>query len=248
MEQIVSRPGLPSPQVGRTAPPSPVARGVIKRGLQLLVSGLVLGLAMFAPAGRVDWWQAWVFLGIYVGAIAFNALVVLRRDPELIAERAETKENAKRWDKSLTSGITLLTLSLLVVAGLDVRFGWSRVSFAVTLAGLLIIVAGNAVVSWAMAANRFFSRVVRIQDDRGHQVCSTGPYRLVRHPGYVGIIAYSLAMPFALGSLWAVIPALLVAAGFIVRTAFEDRTLHAELPRYPEYAARVRFRLLPGIW
>lgn len=248
MQDLVSTPGLPSPETGRATPPSPVVRGVIKRGLQLLMTGLVLGLAMFVPAGHLAWWQAWALLGVYVGAIAFNALFLLRRDPALIAERAETKENTKGWDKLLTRGITLLTLLILVVAGLDVRFGWSRVPVAVTVAGLLAIVAGNAIVSWAMGANRFFARVVRIQTDRGHEVCSTGPYRFVRHPGYVGIIVYSLAMPIALGSLWAVIPALLVAVGFVARTVFEDRTLHAELAGYPEYAARVRFRLLPGIW
>lgn len=225
-----------------------IARGVVKRGLQLVVSGAILAVAMFLPAGRVDWWQAWAYLAIFFGAITFNALFVLRRDPELIAERAETKENTKGWDKVVTSAITVATLLTLVVAGLDVRLGWSRVPFAVSVAGLVLIVAGNAVVSWGMAANRFFSRVVRIQEERGQRVCSSGPYRLVRHPGYIGMIVYSFAMSFGLGSWWAAIPALLVAAGFVVRTALEDRTLQAELPGYTEYASRVRYRLVPGVW
>jgi protein-S-isoprenylcysteine O-methyltransferase Ste14 len=211
-----------------------VASGVIKRGLQLLVSGAFIGLAMFLPAGRLDWWQAWAFLGIFFGAIAFNALFVLRGDPGLIAERAETAQNTKRWDRVLSSVITVLMLLLLVVAGLDVRYGWSSMPLAVSVAGLVVVVAGNGLVSWGMAANRFFARVVRIQDDRGHQVCSSGPYRFVRHPGYVGMIVYTPAIAIGLGSWWAVIPALLVAVGFVVRTALEDRTLQVELPGYAE--------------
>ncbi len=107
---------------------------------------------------------------------------------------------------------------------------------------------GFAIFSWAMASNAFFSTVVRVLADRGHTVCSTGPYRFVRHPGYVGAIAQSFSAPLLLGSLWALIPAGLAALFLIVRTALEDRTLHAELDGYRGYAARVRYRLLPGVW
>jgi protein-S-isoprenylcysteine O-methyltransferase Ste14 len=225
-----------------------LARGVLKRGLQLLGSGAVIAIFMFVPAGRLDWWQAWALLAIYLGAIVFNAFFVMRGDPELIAERAKTMDNTRDWDKTVTSAITVLMLALLAVAGLDVRFGWSGMPIAVSIAGLLLLVAGNLMVSWSMAANRFFSRVVRIQDDRGQEVCSSGPYRFVRHPGYAGMIVYTPAMGIGLGSWWAVIPAVLAAAGFVLRTALEDRTLRAELPGYEEYAGRVRFRLLPGVW
>jgi len=207
-----------------------------------------MAIAMFLPAGGMDWWQAWAFLGIYFGAIAFNGLVILREDPELIAERAATKQDTKGWDRAVTGVGTMLLLLLLVSAGLDVRFGWSSVPLAISVAGLLLMVAGNALVSWAMAANRFFARVVRIQEDRGQEVCSSGPYRFVRHPGYVGMVVYSLAMPLGLGSWWAGIPALLVVAATVVRTALEDRTLRAELSGYTDYAARVRYRLVPGVW
>lgn len=225
-----------------------ISHGVMKRLLQLVLSGIVLAVVMFASAGRADWWQAWAYLAIFCGAIVFNGLFVLGKDPELIAERGETKENTKGWDKVVSDLITGVTLLTLIVAGLDVRFGWSSTALAVSVAGLLLVVAGYAIVSWAMAANRFFARVVRIQDERGHEVCSSGPYRFVRHPGYVGMIAYSIATPFALGSWWAMIPALCIVFGFVIRAALEDRTLRAELPGYAEYAGRVRYRLVPGAW
>jgi protein-S-isoprenylcysteine O-methyltransferase Ste14 len=225
-----------------------LTRGVFKRAAQVALGGLILGVVLFASAGSLDWWQAWTYIAIYYGAVAFNALFVLRDDRELIAERGETKENTKGWDRVVTNAITVATLLTLFVAGLDVRFGWGTVPLAVSATGFVFIVLGFAVVSRAMAANRFFSRVARIQDERGQEVCSSGPYRFVRHPGYVGTITYSLATPFALGSWRAVVPALLVAIGFVIRTALEDRMLRAELPGYAGYAERVRNRLVPGIW
>ena len=225
-----------------------VTSGVLKRATQVALSGIILAVFMFVPAGRLDWWQAWAYVAIYFGMVIFNALFILGKEPELIAERGETKENTKEWDKTVTNFITMVTLLTLIVAGLDARFGWSQVALAVPIAGLTFVVLGSGIVSWGMAANKFFARVVRIQDDRGHAVCSSGPYRFVRHPGYVGMCAYSIATPFALGSWWAILPALFIVIGFVVRTALEDRTLRAELPSYAEYAARVRYRLLPSVW
>lgn len=224
------------------------ARDVWKRGAQLLVSGGILAAAMFVPAGTAAFWQAWALLFIYFGGIAFNALFVLRGDPELIAERARTAENTKPWDRVVSGVLTVLMIALLATAGLDKRFGWSHVSLPVTVLGLALILGGGAIVGWAMSANRYFSRVVRIQTDRGHQVCSSGPYAHVRHPGYTGMILYSIAMSFGLGSWCALGPALLVAIMFVVRTVLEDRTLQRELPGYSAYAARVKYRLLPGVW
>ena len=224
------------------------ARGVLRRGLQLLAGGALLALAMFVPAGTLGWWQAWAVLAIFLGAIAFNAVVILRGDPELIAERGETREDTKGWDRVVMATITLSTLLILVVGGLDLRFGWSSVPLALSIAGLLLILAGYAVVSWSMSANRFFARVVRIQTDRGHTVCSSGPYRFVRHPGYAGLIVSSLAMSVGLGSWWALIPAVFTAGALVVRTVLEDRTLYLELPGYSGYMAEVRYRLLPRVW
>ena len=137
----------------------------------------------------------------------------------------------------------------LIVCGLDVRWSWSpEVGLPVHLAGLALMVLGFAIISWAMVSNPFFSGAVRIQSERGHTVASGGPYRYVRHPGYVGMILHFGSLALVLGSLWALLPALINVALFILRTALEDRTLQAELPGYREYAAQTRYRLLPGVW
>ena len=119
---------------------------------------------------------------------------------------------------------------------------------AVHLAGLVISLLGFGVFLWAMAANAFFAEGVRIQEERGHTVATGGPYRLVRHPGYVGAILSMGATPFLLGSWWALVPAGLGVGGYLLRTALEDRTLQEELPGYREYTHQTRYRLLPGIW
>ena len=138
---------------------------------------------------------------------------------------------------------------MLVIAGLDGgRFGWSSMPLPLAIAGLVTLVLAYAVIAWAMAANTFFSTTVRVQEDRGQRVVSSGPYRLVRHPGYVGMILMYVGTPVMLGSWWALIPGGLNGVAFIVRTALEDRTLQEELDGYKEYAGRVPYRLLPGVW
>jgi protein-S-isoprenylcysteine O-methyltransferase Ste14 len=136
-----------------------------------------------------------------------------------------------------------------IVAGLDVRFGWSpQISLALQLVALAIVAAGYFLGTWAMVANKFFSAVVRIQKERDHTVVTDGPYRLVRHPAYTGGVLAYLATPIMLGSLWALIPAGLTVVVLIIRTALEDKTLREELPGYDEYAQQTRHRLLPAIW
>ena len=226
-----------------------LAVAVVKRMLQVALTLLLQAAILFISAGRLDWAMAWAYLGVYAGIVAINALVILPKSPELIAERGQTKENTKGWDKWLTTLITILTLAMLIIPGLQVRYGWSpQVGWMVQIVGLVIVALGYGLVSWAMASNQFFSSTVRIQMDRGQTVASNGPYQVVRHPGYIGMMIYSFASPLALGSLWALIPAALVVGGFVVRTALEDKTLQAELDGYKDYAAQVRYRLLPGVW
>jgi protein-S-isoprenylcysteine O-methyltransferase Ste14 len=222
---------------------------VMKRMLQVVFTMLLQAAILFVSAGRLNWAMAWAYLGVYAGIVAVNAVVILPKNPELIAERGQTKENTKSWDKLLTTLITIPTLVMLIIPGLQVRYEWSpQLGWVVQLVGLVIVALGYGLVSWAMASNPFFSSTVRIQADRGQTVASSGPYRYMRHPGYVGMMIYSFASPLALGSLWALIPAVLVVSGFVVRTALEDKTLQAELDGYKDYAARVRYRLVPGVW
>jgi len=214
--------------------------------LQVVVTFLVLAGLLFASSGRLDWVWAWAYLGAGLAILTVNVLVV---PPELIAERGQPGRNVKRWDRVLTDLAGLPTLGLPIVAGLDRRFPWSaQLAPVVHLIGLAFFVLGQGLFSWAMASNTYFSTVVRIQTDRGQIIATGGPYRYVRHPGYTGYAVSSLGASLALGSLWALIPAGLIACLLVVRTVLEDRTLQAELPGYKDYARRVRYRLLPGIW
>jgi protein-S-isoprenylcysteine O-methyltransferase Ste14 len=225
----------------------PVAtRAIVKRMIQLGITLLIFMASLFLSAGRLDWAMAWVYIGLYVGMIALNATLI---DRTLIAERSRIGEGTKEWDTVLASVAMLLVQpGSLIVAGLDERFGWSQPSLTVQLVALAFVVLGNSLVSWTMSSNKFFSTTVRIQKERGHAVVSSGPYRLVRHPGYLAFSISGLATPLMLGSLWGLIPSLLGVCAIIVRTVLEDRTLQDELDGYRDYARRVRYRLLLGVW
>jgi protein-S-isoprenylcysteine O-methyltransferase Ste14 len=217
--------------------------------LRLLAFVLILAAILFLSAGRLDWVMGWVYMGVYAGVTVAGVLLV-PLDPELVEERTQIKEGVKAWDRRLTViGSLLYPLAILVVAGLDTRFGWSpTLPLWVQIAALVVAAAGSLLSIWATAVNRFYGRFVRIQKERGHVVISDAPYGTVRHPGYLGQILFSLASALALGSLWALIPGGLFAALLVVRTALEDRTLQEELDGYAAYTRRVRYRLLPYVW
>ncbi len=224
-------------------------RSGINRLIQVFGSMAVMGVVLFLAAGRLDWIAAWVYLILNLLIVATIGLYVARRNPDVINERGRIGQNAKSWDKVVVILYTLTMFVLLVVAGLDaVRFGWTTMHVSVQAIGVIGLFLAMGMTYWAMLSNPFLSTVVRIQDDRGHQVATTGPYRFVRHPMYVGVIALWLSTALILGSWWALVPGLLIAVIFIVRTALEDRMLQAELPGYVEYAKRVRQRLVPGVW
>jgi protein-S-isoprenylcysteine O-methyltransferase Ste14 len=207
---------------------------------------VILALTLFVPAGRLDWPMGWALVAMMTAWVTGTGLV---SGPELLAERAERREGTKHWDMVVLGLAGLGAVARPIVAGLDLRFGWTEgIPLTAQIAGLLIGGSGYALGVWAMSANAFFSKVVRVQHDRGQTVATGGPYRLVRHPGYLGEIACELSTPIMLGSLWALIPGALAAAFFVLRTELEDRTLHRELDGYQEYAQRVRYRLVPGVW
>ncbi|MDL1910774.1 isoprenylcysteine carboxylmethyltransferase family protein [Chloroflexi bacterium CFX6] len=219
--------------------------------IRLAIVLLVVPLTPMIISGAWSWWEAWAYAIINILGFVISRALAARRHPDIIAERARSMEmqDAKPWDKILSPALAFGALIILIVAGADKGFGWSApFSLNAKIVALLVIVLGYVIGSWALIENRFFSGVVRIQTDRGHHVVTTGPYRLVRHPGYAGALWTYLAMPILLDSLWAFIPAVLLVAVLILRTSLEDRTLQAELPGYAEYAKRTRYRLFPGIW
>jgi protein-S-isoprenylcysteine O-methyltransferase Ste14 len=219
------------------------------RGIVLVIIYLASLVAiLFVSAGRVDWPMGWASLGIYILISIINFMLA---DPTLVAERAEMRTGVDIRDMILTSLSFLFFFPLtLLVAGFDIgRYTWSPpIPLAVQVIALVVFAVGNAIGSWAMVRNKYFSTFLRIQKDRDHKVIIGGPYQWVRHPGYAGVILASIALPISLGSLWALVPALVGACGFVVRTFFEDSTLMEELGGYREYAQSVQFRLLPGIW
>jgi protein-S-isoprenylcysteine O-methyltransferase Ste14 len=217
---------------------------------QWVVTTLLLAVVMFVSAWRVDLPMFWVYLLFHSGAQLAMALLVLGNNRDLLDERQKPGENAKKWDRSLLRVYVALTVLLFAVAGLDVgRLHWSD---KVPLWGQIVSLGGFilsfAISIWAMMVNNFFSRVVRIQQDRGQHVVTSGPYRFVRHPSYISVIFSWICAALALGSWLALLPAALIAITFTVRTALEDKMLQTELSGYAEYASRVRYRLLPGVW
>lgn len=221
--------------------------------VRFVVMFLVLAVPLFAISGRLDWWEAWVYLLIVVGMTFYGRAMLMILNRELIDERVSSlsRDNTKNWDRLLSPLVgVILPVVMLTVAALDMRFGWTSVVIPLwaKIIAAVLIALGTQIANRAMIVNRFFSGTVRIQEDRNHQVISDGPYRFVRHPGYAaGVLADSVT-PILLGTLWALIPALILCAVLVLRTALEDRTLQAELPGYADYAQRVRYRLLPLIW
>ena len=235
---------------GRASTPE-VRRAIVKGTARSAAGIVVYGVILFLPAGRLDWGWGWALLGVLAVAMAAPPLLLVPRNPSVLVEREKGIWHAgvKAWDKRVTALAGGLLFLPWVVAGLDVRFGWTGpVPAAHHLGGLLAVALGHALFLWAMAANAFFSQGVRIQRERGHVVATGGPYRWVRHPGYAGVILSQLGTPFLLGSPWALVPGGLAAALFALRTRLEDRMLLEELPGYDVYARRTPFRLVPGLW
>lgn len=218
----------------------------------IVVMVLFPAAILFVSAGTFDWPMAWLYLGLSVAGFAISRLIVWRRYPELLRERGRMldHEDTAAFDRVLVPLLVLVGPTLIgIVAGLALRFGWSPVfSPWLVWAGVALLVLGHVLGSWALVVNRFFSAVVRIQKERGQHVVTSGPYAIVRHPGYLSAGLSYLGMVLILGSPWALIPFAFVVVVIVARTALEDRLLQAELPGYAHYAQQTRFRLLPGIW
>jgi len=212
-----------------------------------LVVGLLGGI-LFLAAGRLDWAAAWIAIGLYTAFLLFMLAWGAAHAPDLMRERGRLAGNVKSWDKLINLGYTLALIGLLLTAGLDARYGWSGMPPVLKWLGGTGMIASSYVIWLTMKENAYLSRWARIQQDRGQTVVSSGPYRFVRHPMYAAILGFVLSLTLLLGSAWALIPAGIVTALYVLRTALEDRMLREELAGYREYARQVRFRLIPGLW
>ena len=222
-----------------------IARYAVRETMGLVV----MGVALFWSAGRIDWWPAWAVMAVMAAWIIATATVILRWNPALLVERLGPRKGAKHWDIAIMSILGLTQLARYIVAGLDERFGWTGgLPSGAQIAAAVLCVFAYALVVWATASNSFFSQILRIQPERAQTVVTGGPYRYVRHPAYLGAILYELAVPVLLASWWAFVASGLGALLLILRTVLEDRMLQAELKGYADYARQVRRRLLPGIW
>ena len=210
---------------------------------------LVFACLLFWSAGRWGWARGWAYLAAVLLDELCSLALLAARAPETLNQRGSEHAGVKSFDRAFAALWLILALVTPVVAGLDAgRFGWSSLPWSLFGLGLIVLVLASALATWAMLENEHFEQFVRIQEDRGHRVVTTGPYRFLRHPGYLGAILGALATPPMLGSAWAFVPAGLVAGLFVLRTHLEDKTLRVQLPGYQEYARRTRFRLVPFIW
>lgn len=227
-------------------PTDSLLRDRLSRGL---AGVCVWSVILFAAAGRVSWKRGWIYVGLYVCTLVIGEIVVSVKSPGILQERAQRHANTKSFDKVILRLIKVTFFLFPVVAGLDaVRFGWSHVGWQAFFAGLPVYLTGWVLVPWTMIVNPHLEPTVRIQEERGHRVVKSGPYGVVRHPMYAGVILQTLAAPLLVGSLWSYLPVGASICLFVVRTALEDRMLRKELPGYAEYATNTRYRLVPGIW
>ena len=200
---------------------------------------------------RWDWWEAWVYAIISILGFIISRFLASRKNPDLLVERSEylQHKNTQSWDKALSPISGVGGVLMVIIAGLDSLHGWSpEYSLSIKIFSIALFIAGYALGSYALIANKFFSGTVRLQVDRGHHVISSGPYGWIRHPGYASALLTYLVTPLLLDSFWIFIPVFLVSITLIIRTALEDRFLKENLDGYMEYSQRVRYRLIPWIW
>jgi protein-S-isoprenylcysteine O-methyltransferase Ste14 len=225
-----------------------VPAGILGRAaISAIVFWLVLAAILFVPAG-IGWRRGLAFFIVFITLMVLSSAYLWRKNPEIFVARSRAHTGAKIWDKVLVPLILGSFVGIFVLSALDARFGWSSVPLWVTAVGYVVFALGYAGTTWVCAVNPFAEPTVRIQMDRGQRVIDTGPYAIVRHPMYVASFFLVVGMPLAMGSYWALIPVGVGVIVIIVRTALEDRVLQNELDGYKDYALRVRYRLIPGVW
>lgn len=219
-----------------------------RRIMTVLLMFVFIDGMMFIAAGTLRWPLGWAYVSVTLLSIFTLGLYAAIKNPELINERGRRAQNTKPWDKWFAAVYAPVMLLTPIVAGVDFRFDWTAVPLWLIVVAYVALLPALALPYWSMMANNYLTVTVRIQQERGHQVVSSGPYRFVRHPMYLGAMLTHLFTPLALSSWWALLPGGIAAAAMLIRTALEDKTLQAELDGYSAYANRVRYRLLPGVW
>jgi protein-S-isoprenylcysteine O-methyltransferase Ste14 len=216
--------------------------------LALAVVALVMGFLLFVPAGTARYWQAWVYLSIFLGASVVTTRYLMRADPALLERRMRGGPTAEKQatQKLIMVFTSLGFIALLVVPSVDRRFGWSTVPAFAVLAGDTLVAVGFYFIFLVYRENTFTSATIEVVPDQ--TVVSTGPYSIVRHPMYAGALLYLAGTPLALGSYWGVVPLTLMAPFLVWRLFDEERLLREKLPGYTDYQKKVRHRLVPRIW
>ena len=217
--------------------------------LVVMIQRIIGMVLFFGMAGTWAVPRGWIYFAVYLTTALIGCWVLLRHNPDVLSARAKNHEGAKSWDKGLVSLYVLLAFyGIYVVAGLDIRLDWSQMPVWLIYPALAVYVFSSIVGIWAMMENRHFEATVRIQRERGHAVCTAGPYAVVRHPGYTSIILWAVALPFMIGSAYTGIVCLVIILLIGIRTRLEDNTLQKELPGYLEYTGNTKYRLVPFIW
>ncbi|AFM26176.1 methyltransferase family protein [Desulfomonile tiedjei] len=222
--------------------------------LEIVIRSIIgLGIfcaLIFGGAGTFAWPEGWLYIVVQAGSWTYMVLWLEKYNPELLKERAELwKRVTKPWDKVIVILLMVGFIPLIGLPGIDViRYRWSKIPLVFEILGFVGILVSSGLMFWVLKINPYSSAAVEIQRDRGHKTITTGPYKYVRHPMYVGAILNMISIPLALGSLIAFIPAILMTVVIVVRTYLEDKTLHHELDGYAEYADTVKYRLVPGVW
>lgn len=219
---------------------------IIRVYLQLLM----MLLSFFVAAGNLRVTRAWIYFGVVAVVDVVTSLLLIKYNPDLLNERAKERKNTKNWDKPLMGFYILIAFfGIHIVAGLDAyRFGWSALSVSCFIPGLMVYLLSVLFGAWAMIVNKHFEATARIQNDREHKVIQEGPYRIIRHPGYLSIISGMIAIPLMIGSLYAFLCSFAVIIIISIRTALEDKMLQHELNGYCDYTKKVKYRLIPFIW
>jgi protein-S-isoprenylcysteine O-methyltransferase Ste14 len=221
---------------------------IIAATLQFFIICILISVALFVSSGTFNWTSGWLFVAVYSLSSLISMNILYFNVPELMDERKKSHPNAKKWDRFLVTSYEFMYFPILILSGLDKRFGYTGMPISTVIISLILILFSFLLMTWAPLVNKHLETYIRIQTDRDHSVCDKGPYTVIRHPTYLALILLFIAMPVSLGSIHGLIPAILAIIIVCIRTSLEDRVLNKELLGYREYSKKVKYRLIPYVW